>query len=456
MVWEIPCGRIVQLPYGDVQLKRCALDYLGRRRKALGAKRSKFLVMSSGDFSPALSTAVVGLGGYRRRGWWGAREIVEHHAVVIIGAGLVGLSVAYHLASRGVRDVVVLERDNRWGNGSSGRSAGGVRLEFSNPSSVRFSQYGLEVISHFEEDFGISASFNPCGYLFLTRDSSRWKTIQELALMQQGLGVPVEILPPEVVRQRFSYVDMPDLAGGTFCAQDGIADPGSVAYGFARRSMELGVHIRLSQEVIGIQVNRDRVIGVSTREGTIATSHVVNAAGPFARRVGQMAGIEIPVKPYRRSIYITDAYDGLPPVMPMTLEFDTTSYIRREGTSILMGMSDPDEPSSENVEVDNTSLEKLVSTVLSWVPSLSGASIMRGWAGLYEVSPDDSAILGTVDALSGFYCANGFSGHGFMHSPAAGRVIAELIMQETPFVDISSFKLERFKNGHHAIESFVI
>jgi sarcosine oxidase subunit beta len=380
----------------------------------------------------------------------------EIQNVVIVGAGLVGLSVAYHLAAKGVTQVVVLDRESMWANGSSGRSAGGIRLEFSHPSSIKFSQYGLDVIRDFEDLFGMSASFNPCGYLFLTKDSRRWEKMRELAWMQQSLNVPVEVLAAQEIGRRFSYIDMSDLIGGTFCKEDGVADPGTVAYGFARRAQELGVEIRLGTEVIGITVEQGRIAGVLTTEGPIRSACVVNAAGPLAKRIGAMAGIDIPVLPYRRSIYVTDAFDGLPAEMPVTLEFETTSYIRREGQSILMGMSDPNEPSSENIETDTESLEKLITTVLSWVPSLEKASIMRGWAGLYEVSPDDSAIIGEVEERPGFYCANGFSGHGFMHSPAAGRVIAELIAGETPFVDITPFKLERFRNQRETPESFVI
>ncbi|PSR26931.1 MAG: FAD-binding oxidoreductase, partial [Sulfobacillus benefaciens] len=231
----------------------------------------------------------------------------ESQDVVIIGAGLVGLSVAYHLAAKGITHVVVLDRESIWASGSSGRSAGGVRLEFSHPSSIKFSQYGLHVIRNFEELFGMSASFNPCGYLFLTRDASRWEKMRKLASLQQSLNVPVEILSREEIRQRFSYVDMPDLIGGTFCGEDGVADPGTVAYGFARRAQELGVEIRLGTEVTGIAVEQGRVTGVRTTGGSISSPCVVNAAGPLARSIGAMAGIDIPVFPYRRSIYVTDA-----------------------------------------------------------------------------------------------------------------------------------------------------
>ncbi len=372
--------------------------------------------------------------------------MVDTRDVIIIGGGLVGLSVAYHLAEKGVQRIEVLERESMWARGSSSRSAGGVRLEFFHPSSVRFSQYGLKMFQEFEEQFGVSASFNPCGYLFVTRDRQRWNTMVELAAMHKTLGVPVETLTPEELYQRYRYIHLPDAVGATFCGQDGVADPGNVAYGWARRAQELGATIRLNAEVTEITRLGGCVTGVVTQDGTVIHAPVVvNAAGPQARYVGKLAGIDLPVDPYRRSVYVTGTMAELPAEMPMTLELEHASYIRREGRSILMGMSDPSESSSECVETDQESLEKLVGTILSWVPAMEHASIMRGWAGLYEVSPDDTAIIGGSESLAGFYYAVGFSGHGFMHSPAAGRAVAELITGETPFVDLTPFALERFR-----------
>ena len=376
--------------------------------------------------------------------------------VVIIGAGLVGLSTAYCLARKGFKDVVVLEREATHAQGSSGRSAGGVRLEFSNPSSVRFSQFGLDVFQRFQDEFGISAGFKPCGYLFVTSRPATIEALRGPLAMQHRLGVPSELLAADEVRRRFPYIDLPDLAGALYGPQDGVGDPAAVAYGYIRRARELGVTVRFGETVTGIETEDGRVTAVTTPHGRIETRVIVNAAGPQARAVAHMAGVDLPVLPYRRSVYVTGAFDALPTAMPMTLDLDTTSYLRREGRSILLGMSDPDEPSSENVETDRDALEKIVSTVLPWVPALETAAIMRGWAGLYEVSPDDTAIIGPVDGLEGFYCANGFSGHGFMHAPATGRVMAELIAGEEPFVDLGPFRLSRFQDRSATREQLVI
>jgi sarcosine oxidase subunit beta len=331
-----------------------------------------------------------------------------------------------------------------------------VRLEFSNPSSVRFSQFGLDVFQRFQDEFGISAGFKPCGYLFVTSRPATIEALRGPLAMQHRLGVPSELLAADEVRRRFPYIDLPDLAGALYGPQDGVGDPAAVAYGYIRRARELGVTVRFGETVTGIETEDGRVTAVTTPHGRIETRVIVNAAGPQARAVAHMAGVDLPVLPYRRSVYVTGAFDALPTAMPMTLDLDTTSYLRREGRSILLGMSDPDEPSSENVETDRDALEKIVSTVLPWVPALETAAIMRGWAGLYEVSPDDTAIIGPVDGLEGFYCANGFSGHGFMHAPATGRVMAELIAGEEPFVDLGPFRLSRFQDRSATREQLVI
>ncbi len=382
--------------------------------------------------------------------------MAEKADVVIIGAGLIGLSVAYHLAAKGVRNIMVLEKEASWGQGSSGRSAGGVRLQFGHPSNIKLSQYGLDMYLHFEELFGISASVDQCGYLFLTRDPTRWEKLLQIVAIQQSLGVPVETLSSQEVHYRFPYVQMDALVGATFCATDGTADPGAVAYGFARSCTALGVQIRNNEEATAILTNGGRVVAVKTSDGAISTPIVVNAAGPYARVVGRMIGLEIPVDPYRRQIYVTTPTDALPSRMPMTLEFETTSYLRREGASILFGMSDPDEPSSFNTNTDQSSLAKLVDALVQWVPAMSQASLMRGWAGLYEITPDDSPIIGTVPGIEGIYLANGFSGHGFMHAPGAGRALAELIIGQSPFVDLSPFAFERFTGRRQIEEPFII
>lgn len=379
---------------------------------------------------------------------------------VIVGAGLVGLSIAYHLVEQGMRDVVVVERESSFGQGSSGRSAGGIRLQFGLASSIRFSQYGVQMLKEFEGRFGVPASFNQCGYLFLTRDPKRWAVMQAAADLQRSLGVEVQTLGAGEVRRRFPYVVMDDLAGATFGPQDGVADPFAMMYGFSRRARELGARIVYGAEVTAITVEGHRVRGADTTAGPIASPMVVDAAGPHARAVGAMAGVAVPVDPYRRAVYVTAPTDVLPRAMPMTLDFETTSYVRREGESLLLGMSDPAEPSSFDTALDQDSLIRLIEAVTRWAPSLQHTSLMRGWAGLYEITPDHNPIIdGAATAggklPEGFYIAAGFSGHGFQHAPAAGRALAELMCGQAPFADLTPFRWARFQEALQP-EPFVI
>lgn len=371
---------------------------------------------------------------------------------VIVGAGLVGLSIAYHLVEQGIRDVVVVERESSFGQGSSGRSAGGIRLQFGLASSIRFSQYGVQMLQEFEDRFGVPASFNPCGYLFLTRDPGRWAVMQAAAELQRSLGVEVETLGAEEVRDRFPYVMMDDLAGATFGPQDGVADPFAMMYGFSRRARQLGARILYGAEVTAITVERHRITGVDTSGGPIASPIVVDAAGPHARAVGDMAGVAVPVDPYRRAVYVTAPTDVFPRTMPMTLDFETTSYVRREGESMLLGMSDPTEPSGFDTTLDQDSLIRLIEAVTRWAPSLQRTSLMRGWAGLYEITPDHNPIIDGAPTAGwqlpeGFYIAAGFSGHGFQHAPAAGRALVDLICGQPPFVDLTPFRWARFQES---------
>ncbi|HXG67580.1 MAG TPA: FAD-binding oxidoreductase, partial [Blastocatellia bacterium] len=221
------------------------------------------------------------------------------------------------------------------------------------------------------------------------------------------------------------------VIGATFCARDGIADPNGVTMGFARAAQAAGVEIYRETEVTGINTEGGRIAGVETNRGAILTPTVVNAAGPYARDIGQMVGLEIPVFPYRRHIFITEPI--APPHAPasriMVIDFETTFYFHREGAGILFGMSDKEEPASYNTSVSWEFLERVVPVAVKRLPVLAEASIAHAWAGLYEMTPDANPIIGAAREVEGFYLINGFSGHGFQHSPAAGRMLADMIVQ---------------------------
>ena len=370
---------------------------------------------------------------------------MEKANVAIIGGGVMGTSTAYHLAKLGCKDVVLVEK-KQLASGSTGLSAGGIRLQFSSEANIRISMESLLVFEHFAEEFEAEIDFRQHGYLFLATGAKDWAEFQANVAVQQRAGVPVRLLSPEEIGDMAPYLYLDDVIGGTFCPRDGYADPYSVTMGFARQARRLGVRICEETEALDIKVSKGKVRAVVTNRGEIATPVAVNVAGPWAAQVGRMAGLELPVVPYRRQVFVTAPFDELPRQIPMIIDFAPSFYFRREGASILMGMTDHEEPPSFNTHFDLKFLAKVGEKAAYRAPVLDRAGFMRGWGGLYDVTPDDNPIIGRdIGGVEGFYCAVGFSGHGFMQSPAAGRILADLITSGQTDLDLSPFRLERFK-----------
>jgi sarcosine oxidase subunit beta len=381
---------------------------------------------------------------------------VETAEVVIVGGGVVGVSIAYHLAKLGARGIVLLEREGVLGSGSTARCAGGIRQQFGTAVNVLLSQWSLGFLSGMREETGTDPGLHQVGYLLLTADAARFAAMRDGVDLQRSLGAPVQVLTRAEIAQRFPYIATDDLAGGTFCPADGYADPHAVVQGMAARARAAGVAIRTGAEATGIRVAGGRIAGVETRDGVIAAPVVVNAAGPYAGAVGRMAGVEVPVEPVRRQIYVTAPYAGLPHDLPMIIDFDTSSYVRGDRAGLLMGASDPAEPPSFRTDPDEAGLLLVAETIMRRVPALAEAEIAGGWAGLYEVSPDENGVLGPVPERPGLFLANGFSGHGFQQAPAVGRVLAEMILGRPPFLDVSALSITRFRDGRLIRESAAV
>ncbi|MFP4082824.1 MAG: NAD(P)/FAD-dependent oxidoreductase [Candidatus Aminicenantes bacterium] len=374
--------------------------------------------------------------------------------VIIIGGGIMGLSTAYNLAEQGCRDVMVLEKD-LLAQASTGLSVGGIRQQFSHPANIRLSQESVKVFKNFQQKLGVDIKFQQVGYLFLTQKQNTWQDFLSAFKIQKDLGVPVEILSPEEIKKRWSYLNVAGLKGGTFGPEDGCADPYQAAMGYARASRRLGVHIEEHKEVTAVMVRNGRVEGVKTPAETVSAPVVVNAAGAWGGQVARMAGFDLPVKPYRRQVFMTKAFDAMPRPVPMVVDMDVAFYFRGEEQGILMGMSDPGEPSSFHTHVDRDFMERVVQTAVHRAPVLEQAEILRGWGGLYAVTPDDNPIIGSFP-VEGLYCAVGFSGHGFQHGPAVGRVLSDLILKKiTPF-DLKPFAYDRFGKSPEKGEKRVV
>jgi glycine/D-amino acid oxidase-like deaminating enzyme len=375
--------------------------------------------------------------------------MTETADVVIIGGGAVGTSIAYHLAQRGVgRGVVLLER-NTLGSGSTGRSAGGIRCQYSTEVNIRFSLESVAFWRSFEARLGLPIDYREIGYLFLASTPRQRQQFEANVALQNALGVASRLVEPDEISHLVPGLHTADLFGGAYSAADAIAGPSEAVQGFARRAREGGVQMREDVEVIAVDTRGERVHGVETTIGRIEAPIVVNAAGAWAGLVGQMAGVDVPVKPYRRELFVSEPVplEHIPEV-PLVIDLQVGWYFRREGAGVLMSGA-RDAHSSFDTHVDWAGLPLIAAFATRRMPPLASVRFGdKAWAGLYDVSPDDHAILGAVPEVSGFLCANGFSGHGFQHSPATGRAIAELIVDgRVSDLDISPLSITRFRTG---------
>lgn len=376
--------------------------------------------------------------------------------IVIIGAGIMGCAIAYSLAERGVRNIVVLEKD-AIARGATADAAGGIRQQFSTETNVRLATYSVRVWETYAERFGIDINLHQNGYLFLLDDPSEETTFRDNLALQQRLGVPARWVTPEEIAKINPYIRLDDVIGGTFCPEDGWVDTYNATMGYAQAARKLGVTFREETEVTGITVEQGKVTAVRTAHDEIETPLAIICAGPQTRLVGRMAGVDIPVDPYRRMSFITEPFATLPATLPMTIEFSTGLYFHPESRGFLFGMADRDEESSFNKSVDESWMMNTVERLIERAPAFEEANILRGWAGFYEVTPDHNPVLGFLDEPAGLAVAAGFSGHGFMQGPAIGACMAELILDgDATTVDISAFRPSRFAEGVLAKEHNVI
>ena len=380
--------------------------------------------------------------------------------VIIIGGGIVGSSVAYHLTEAGCRNVVVLERETQQGKGSTGKSMGGVRAQFSLPLSIKMSLYSIPFFDRFDEVMGHPSGYRPQGYLFVATAPRHMDYLRENYTRQVAEGLKnVHLLAPDDVRRLAPEIRTDDVIGGTFCSTDGFVDPHSVMTGFMLKAMERGVELMRETEVTAITTDTRGVTGVETNRGPIAGRVVVNAAGAWAGKVAALAGIDLPVEPLRRMLVPTEPFDKVAHTSPMVVDMTTGFHYRPEGRGLLLAWNDPEETPGFKTNFDHAFIEKILTRGVDRLPVLEEAEInpKRAWAGLYEMTPDHHPVIGEVRALPGLFLANGFSGHGVMHSPATGRIMADLITTgHTDMVESELLGVERFAAGHLLHETAVL
>ncbi|MEV5146518.1 FAD-binding oxidoreductase [Streptomyces sp. NPDC052727] len=362
---------------------------------------------------------------------------------VIVGGGVMGTSIAWHLARAGVRDVVLVERDEL-AAGSTSKAAGGVRAQFSDELNIRLGARSLEAFGRFEEEVGQDIGLHRVGYLFLLSTPGQVASFEAGVRLQNSLGVPSRLLTPGEASRLSPLIRTDGLLAAAYSPDDGHCTPEAVVHGYATAARAHGARILRHTEVTGIELRGDTITAVSTTLGRIETGTVICAAGAWSRAVGAMVGMELPVRPLRRQIAVTGPVPGLPPTLPMTIDFTTSLYFHREGPGLLLGMSDPDERPGFATDTHDRWIPRLAEAMRQRAPALLDLPRTGGWAGLYENTPDHNALIGEAPTVSRFLYATGFSGHGFLQAPAVGEVIRDLYLGRVPFLDISPLSAGRF------------
>jgi sarcosine oxidase, subunit beta len=382
-------------------------------------------------------------------------ELPRHAAVVIVGGGVMGASIAYHLAARGQRDIVLLERADLFGQGATGKCAGGVRHQFGTEINIRLSIESIRLLEAFETTPGHAIGLRQCGYLFILTRAEDVDAFRQNVSLQHRLGVQTEWLTADEVARRIPQVRTDDVLAGTFYARDGLADPSGVVDGYVSGARRLGARLLTGVEVTGVHATGTSVRRVETTAGSIETDLLVNAAGPFAADVGRLLGVQLPISPLRRQMVLTTPIPEIPADFPFVIDFATGLYFHREGTGLLTGMANPDQPPGTDESVDLDWEQTALEFAVRRLPLLEQAGLASHWAGLYEMTPDAHPLVGRQAPFDNVFVAAGFSGHGFMQGPIVGKLLAEVILDgQARTLDISALNPARFADGSSSAREY--
>ena len=373
-------------------------------------------------------------------------DVPASASVVVIGGGVIGLSTAYQLARSGVRDVVLVERDEL-GSGSTSRAAGGVRAQFSDAVNIELGLRSLRTFESFHAELGQEIDLHQVGYLFLLDRPEHVAAFEANVALQNELGVRSRMIDVAEAKRLSPLISTEGLLAASWSARDGHCAPESVVLGYASAARRAGARLLRGTSVDAIVRDGRTITAVVTSRGTIRTEAVVCAAGPWSREIGEMAGVDLPVVPLRRQVLVTEPVPGLDPRTPFTIDFSTSLYFHGEGPGLLLGMSDPDQRPGFELRRSDDWLPRLGAAIERRAPALGDVGIASGWAGLYEMTPDHNALIGESTEVSRFLYATGFSGHGFLMGPAVGEVVRDLYHGRPPAVDVSGLDVERFRHS---------
>ncbi len=375
--------------------------------------------------------------------------------MAIIGGGIIGASIAYNLAMHGVKDVVILDK-SKAGTGSTSASLGGFRHQFSTELSVRLSLRSVRIIKIFKDLTGYDPLVRRDGYVFIASRASSFEQLKKDRDVQRRLGVPVSLLSQEELQERYPFYRFNGILGGTLCQEDGHASTMAVFQGYISRAKQLGVEVYEDTEVTAIEAGNPKGFSIRTSKRSLAADSVVIAAGAYSGLVGKLASADIPIKPYPRKILITNSFsDGIPSHIPLIIDVDSTFAFGREGKGLILA-NKQETASGFELAFPPDYDEKVMQVAIQRVPSTEHCSLSYANAGLYEMTPDSNPIVCEMPGIEGLYCCSGFAGHGFMHSPAIGELVAELITKGKTSLDISGYHIGRFRRELADKESLII
>ncbi|MCD6420646.1 MAG: FAD-binding oxidoreductase [Synergistetes bacterium] len=367
--------------------------------------------------------------------------------VVIIGGGVHGCSIAYHLASKGMHGVVVLEQKYLT-YGGTGRSAAGIRQQFGTEINCRLAKENIKGFIRMKEelDTDFDLELEQGGYMWLAYTEGQLNQLRENVRLQSSLGIPSKILNPDEIKELIPLLDVEGVLGASWCAEDGHVNPHRVTFAYYEAAKRLGVKFYTYTKVVDIEIEKDKVKAVVTDKGKISTRKVVNAAGPWGKEIGKMVGLDIPVVSERHQIMVTEPVNRI--IKPLILCQDDGSYWKQEPTGgFLIGMDNPNEKKGYDVGVTWQFMEEVSRRVLKKMPILRDVRVVRQWSGPYDITPDSQSIVGPVEEVEGFYLDVGWSGHGLQFAPSIGRIMSELIIGEEPFISVDVLSFNRFKTG---------
>jgi sarcosine oxidase subunit beta len=377
--------------------------------------------------------------------------------IIIIGAGVIGLSIASHLVQKGINNILILEEKDAAGLGATSKATGGIRHQFSSSINIQCTLKSMVEILNFKKIYGADLDFKPTGYLLLATNDEILNSLTEGYKIQKEYGLSTVLLNPDEIKKFIPALNVEDVKIGSFCPQDGVADPFSMLYGFESFLHRNSINFEMNTKVLAIEPQANK-IKIKSAKGDWVAEKVIIATGPYSLNLLESFKIIFPIIPHRKQVFFVTSPDAVNTNSPLVIEFPSGWYFRYDAGLLALGMSIPEDKANGDESVDLNFAPIIIEQGLKRLPALSSSSLVRGLAGLSDATPDNHCILDKLSEIGELYAAVGFSGHGFQHAPVVGQLMTELILEgKTKTLDIAPFRWKRFQEQNVLEkESFVV